>query len=505
MNSQRKIGAVLSYVNIVVKNLVNFLYTPILLHYVGQSQYGVFQMTNSVISSLTILSMGLSSAYVKFYIQYKVKKDEESIRKLNGLYLILFLIIAIIALFVGMILANNTNSIFRKGMSVSEIETTKKLMYILALNLALTFPSSVFDSNIIVNEQFKFQQVRQLAQSILIPIFAIPFVMLGYGVLIIGIVQTVVTFLFLLLNINYSYNKLKMRFKFRDLSVSMVRPLLIFSSYILLNQMVDIVNNNGPSFILGVISGAKQVAIFAIASQIKNMFFMLSTSLSSVFVPQINQIVNNEQEKNSLIHLMVKVGRIQMSILFFVLGGFIVLGRYFIRIWAGDENLEAYSLIIFMVLPSIIPLSQNIGIEIQRAMDMHKFRSISYTIFASLNLIVTYFGAKSFGLKGATIGYVMSILMANGMLMNWYYHVKLNLNMKFYWKNTLNTTIPFLFVTGVLMLVTYYVPIYSFIDFLLYGILYSFLYLIIFYHFSANNYEKLQILKIINRRVKLYE
>lgn len=41
MTSQRKAGAILGYLNIIVKNLVNLIYTPMLLSFVGQADYGV--------------------------------------------------------------------------------------------------------------------------------------------------------------------------------------------------------------------------------------------------------------------------------------------------------------------------------------------------------------------------------------------------------------------------------------------------------------------------------
>ena len=41
MVSQRKAGAILGYANIIVKNLVNLVYTPMLLAFVGQADYGV--------------------------------------------------------------------------------------------------------------------------------------------------------------------------------------------------------------------------------------------------------------------------------------------------------------------------------------------------------------------------------------------------------------------------------------------------------------------------------
>src|SRR5699024_3595243 len=120
--------------------------------------------------SLSLLSMGFSSAYVKFYMTYKVNKDIENIKKLNGLYLILFSAISVIALTIGLILVVNTTQIFGRNLDKSELILTKQLMLILVINVFLTFPSSVFDANIMVHQRFIFQQTRQILQTILVPI-----------------------------------------------------------------------------------------------------------------------------------------------------------------------------------------------------------------------------------------------------------------------------------------------------------------------------------------------
>src|SRR5699024_8238128 len=139
--------------------------------------------------SLSLLSMGFSSAYVKFYITYKVKEDYGQLRKLNALYLILFGCISVIALIIGAVLVLNTGAIFGRSLNSAEIQLTKYLMAIMVLDVAITFISSVFDSNITVNEQFVFQQSRQLMQTFLVPMICIPLVFMGVGVLSIEITQ----------------------------------------------------------------------------------------------------------------------------------------------------------------------------------------------------------------------------------------------------------------------------------------------------------------------------
>lgn len=500
MSNQRKIGAILSYFNIIAKNLVTFLYTPFLLRFVGQANYGLFQMTNSVMMGLSLLSMGFSSAYIKFYITYKVNDDDKNMRKLNALYLLLFLFISIVSLIVGSILVLNTNRLFGRSLTEHQLVLTRDLMIIMVIDVAITFVSSVFDSNITVNEQFIFQQSRQLMQTFLVPMICVPLVLMGVGVLSIVITQLSVTLVFLFLNVRYCLKKLNMKFDFHDLPIKLLRDLGIFSFFIFLNQIVDLVNNNAPNFILGMYRGAKMVATFAVAIQVKNMFFMLSTSLSSLFVPRINQLVNNGEGTDVLTEIMIKVGRIQMTILFFVLGGFIVVGKYFIKVWAGTENMMAYYLVIIMVLPSIIPLCQNVGIEIQRAMNKHIFRSIVYVIFAIVNVVITVFGSIHFGLIGASMGFVITVLSANGLLMNWYYYKKMGLNIKKYWKHTLKITIPFIIATVFLLGLQEFFSVNNLIGFIIFGLLYSFIYSAIYLLFIMNNYEKSILVNLVKRR-----
>lgn len=42
--NERKIGILLSYLNIALHAIVGFLYVPILLHFIGKEEYGLYQL-----------------------------------------------------------------------------------------------------------------------------------------------------------------------------------------------------------------------------------------------------------------------------------------------------------------------------------------------------------------------------------------------------------------------------------------------------------------------------
>ena len=121
MASQRKAGALLGYVNVVAKNLVNIIYVPLLLHFIGQADYGVFQMTNSVVFALTLLSAGFYGAYVRFYMREKTIDNEAGIRRLNGMFLLVYAIVSLLSLIVGMLLTINVQLFFSGGLTSSEL------------------------------------------------------------------------------------------------------------------------------------------------------------------------------------------------------------------------------------------------------------------------------------------------------------------------------------------------------------------------------------------------
>ena len=110
--------------------------------------------------------------------------------------------------------------------------------------------------------------------------------------------------------------------------------------------------------------------------------------------------------------------------------GFIVFGKYFIvHIYAGTGYEDAYPAALYLVIPALVPLIQNIGIEMQRALNKHQFRSIIYLIMAVSNVGVSIPLASKWGAVGSAMGTALSLMVGNGLIMNIFYHKVLKINM----------------------------------------------------------------------------
>ncbi|WP_425133803.1 oligosaccharide flippase family protein, partial [Enterococcus faecium] len=146
-------------------------------------------------------------------------------------------------------------------------------MFFLLCNLTISFMSSIFESYIIANEQFKFQQSILILQSLLLPIITLSLLFLFHiGVLGIVVVQTLVSFCTLIISIHFCLKKLRMKFHFRKIETPLLIEISRFSFFIFLTQIVNQVNNNAPIFILGILADPTKITLFSIANQLKMLF-----------------------------------------------------------------------------------------------------------------------------------------------------------------------------------------------------------------------------------------
>lgn len=138
--------------------------------------------------------------------------------------------------------------------------------------------------------------------------------------------------------------------------------------------------------------------------------------------------------------------------------------------------MDAYWLISTMALPLVILLCQNTGIEIQRAKNKHKARSVVYLCMAGINVAFTWVMSPVLGYWAPAIAYILSILLGNGIFMNWYYQKKIGLDMGFYWRRNL----PVLLVSACVLVVclagSYLAPVTGWVMFLCWGVVYTVLF-----------------------------
>lgn len=235
------------------------------------------------------------------------------------------------------------------------------------------------------------------------------------------------------------------------------------------------------------------------------MYLAFSTAISGVNLPKITRMISTNASDEEVSNEFIKIGRIQYYLMLLIITGFIFFGKEFIILWAGSEYELAYYIALILMIPVTIPLTQNTGISILQAKNMHKFRSVVYICIALVNIVLSIPLAKILGGIGSAIGTALALIIGNIITMNIYYYYKANINIPKYWKNILSISYKEV-VPIVFMIVFLNVFKISGITKLLIGIpLYCIIYSIYTYFIVFNDYEKLLIKEPISKVLKKVE
>lgn len=461
-----------------------------MLRLLGQSEYGLYNLVASVVAYLGILNFGFGSAYMRYYSKYKVIEDKENIAKLNGMFLIIFSVMGLITVIAGTILAFNPGFIFGDKLNSTELYKSKILVLILVANLAISFPDIVFTSHISANEKFIFQKLLQLLKIISQPFFVLPLLLMGYGSVGMVVAATFLNIIIEFLNVRYCFKNLRMKFNFHKFDLKLLREMTIFSSYVFINLLIDHINWNVDKFILGRFHGTVSVAVYGLAAQLNMYYMSISTTITSVFIPRVHKLVGTSNYNNALTELFIRIGRVQFILLSLISTGLIFFGRPFIVMWAGRDYSDSYQIVLILMIPFTIDLIQNISIEIQRAKNMHKFRSWIFLFIAIANLIISIPLAKKYGGVGAATGTAISLLIGNGLIMNWYYHTKMGLNVLFFWKEIFKF-LPSLVIPAILgTIINLHTDLYNIYSFIIYSLIYGSVFCLSMWLWGMNKYEK---------------
>ncbi len=497
--NQKRAGIVLGYSSEAVKILTKIFYTPFMLRLLGSSEYGLYDLVNSVVAYLGLLSLGFGSAYLRFYSRAKVKRDDQEIAKLNGMFLLIFSVIAIICFLCGGIMVSNAEIIFKTGLTTEEVEKSKILMLIMVINMALTFPNTVFNNSIIANERFAFQKGLVLAQALLNPFLSLPLLIMGYGSIGLVVVTTLLTLGVLLLNIFYCFKKIHIRFSFSGLQWCLFTEMFLFTFFLFLNQIIDQINWSVDRYLLGRIINTTAVTIYGIGALLNTMYIEMSKSVSNVYVTQVNRIVAENKDNEKLTQVFIKVGRMQFVVLALVLTGIIFFGISFLKIWVGDGFESSYYVALLLMIPETIPLIQNIGIEIQFAKNMHQTRSLVYLLMAIANIVISIPLIQRFGVVGAAIGTTISLVAGNGLFMNWYYQKRICIDVIRFWKSILSMckgiVIPILVGCFIMLKIN----TNGLLRFAAFVLLYTVIYMASMWLLGLNSQEKQQLLAIVDK------
>lgn len=444
---QRKLGILLSYFNISLQVIIGLLYVPILLHFIGKSEYGLYQLMGSLIAYFSIMDFGLSAAVIRFYSKYKALKDHIGMENILAISVRGYGAVTILALAIGFICYSFLDVIFAGSMTLSEVNEAKQIFLLLLLNIVIILSTMVFRSVINAHERFFFLKGMETIELVMQPLLVVLVLQHNPNAFSVAAVQTLLNFLLSGARVYYCFHDLHVKIHFHYWNHELFSEFKKLALSVFAVSLIDQVFWKTNQIILGIISGTTAVAIYSIASLIYMNYMALSTAISGVYLPHVTAMVAKKEPVGKLSELFIQIGRWQYYLLALVATGFIIFGKQFISLWAGPGFEDSYIITLLIIIPFTVDLIQNIGLAILQAMNRYDFRARIYLLTGILNLILAIPLGIRYGGIGCAVATGISMIVGDGFIMNWYYLKEIHLAINSFWKQIGKITIV---VTGCL-------------------------------------------------------
>lgn len=492
---QMSLGVVLSYVSIAAKLASGLIYAPIMLHSLGQSQYGVYSLCTSFIGYLTILNAGVNAAYIRFYVQKKTQ--QKNVDQLNGLFCRIFIIISVVAFVGGLLIAQFSPIIFGDKITVDEYELVRRCFVLLSFVTGIEIFTCVFKSFITANEQFIYAKSMDIFSAILYPLIATPLLLNGADCTGIVSVHLGVSVLILVVDWFFCRKKLNIRFIFDKAETGLMKDIGQFIGFIVLQSIMDQFNWQIDKFILARTQGTSEISIYSVGSTFNGYFMTIGAAVSSVFIAEINRVVavDNEERLNDLFRRTCKLFTYLIG---YVIIAFFIFGRPFILRWAGTDYGDSFNVAWMLMAPVTFSLITGLGQDISRAKNKHQIQIAISVGVCIINALVSIPLAIHWGAVGSAFGTFMSEIIICVIIQPIYYSKVLRLNMKNIFYDFVRyfpgVIVPVCF--GLLLLRLEMIQI-SYSSVVLFGIVYTAIYAVSIWAGSMNKDDRQYILKLL--------
>lgn len=495
--NERKTGVIIGYINIILSTIINFLYLPLLLYYIGKNEYGLYQLIGSFIAYFSIMDFGLTAAVVRFYTKYKSLNDKISMENVLAISTRCYILITLILFIVGYICYLFLDDIFYNSMTSLEISSAKNIFILLLLNIVVTISTMIFRAIINAHEKFLFLKGIETFQLVLQPILVLVILQEHPCAFSVALVQTLLNVFLSIARCVYCFKKLKIRIIYHYWDKKLFKEFKKLALSVFAVTLIDQVFFKTNQIILGIINGTSAVAIYSIASLIYMNYMAISLAISGVYLPYVTEMIAKRESMKIISNLFINIGRWQYFLLAAITSGFFIFGKFFINLWAGEGFEEAYWITLLIIIPFTIDLIQNIGLSILQAQNKYDFRAKVYFCMGIFNLCLAIPLARMYGGIGCAFATGLSMFIGNGLIMNWYYLKITKLDIVLFWKNIGKVTIGVIIITIIGYIFNSIVENKNIVVFIVKLLVYTLMYIAIMYKFFMNSKEKSKIKTLI--------
>jgi O-antigen/teichoic acid export membrane protein len=402
MGSRIARGTLSSVAGTAVTFGVWFFLTPVILHGVGETSYGLWALIGSLAAYGALLDLGVGPAVTKYVAELHARDDREGVRTLVATAFWLYAALGLIAIAVAVIVAPLVPRVF--NIPPGQQTTAEWLTIVSGIGVGVELPTST--TYAVLRGLQEFTRINLVSSAGMLTLAAAIVAVLHAGGGLIGIVfanivLTLVVQIPMVLFIRRSLPEVSFRPRYVDRSK--IRMIFSFSSAVFAIDAAAKIGTKTDEMVIGAFLPVRRVAPYTFARRLASIPQLFAAQFETVILPAASAL-DHESEPERLRWLALTGTRLTL-VGFLPIGcGLTVLAGEFLSAWVGPVYADEGYLVTILVCAWLIAMSVWPASSILQAMAKHRPLAVYALTAAVVNLGLSIALVRPLGVKGVALG-----------------------------------------------------------------------------------------------------
>ena len=400
MESNHRIifNSVVLYMKIVICMAISLFTVPLVLHALGDKDYGLFNLIAGVIAMLAFINSAMTVSTQRYLSVTIGERDKTKLLQVYNLSILLHILIGIvIVLLIEISIPLLMNYALNIGDDQKEVAYL--LFQFLSVSIFFTVITVPFDAVLNSYENMLFFSITGIIEAVLRLILALSLTMFTAGRLeIYGLFTAVISLVILLIKYFYCH------YKYKDLYIhfpslrnkKLFVEIASFAGWNTLSSFALIGRNQGVALILNSFFGTIINASYGIANQVNGVLNYFSATIQKSINPQLMES-EGLHEHQRLTNLTFALTKYSVFILCAISIPLIIELPYIFKIWIGKIPPYTIAFTRLVIVLSIITQASSGFMSAVQSSGKIKAYTITICISTLSGLVFAYYVLKRGG------------------------------------------------------------------------------------------------------------
>lgn len=506
MKSSRGVGISISYINTALNMICGLFLSSFLLRHLGDNEYGLYQTVAAFATYLVLLEFGTGNVMSRNISVCKATGRKEDLDRNISTICFITVALSVLIIIISIVFYFSIGTLYKSTMAEAQIVYAKRIFVLVTAYLIFSFYTQTLNGVLLGYEQYTFSQALNCIRIVLRTALLIGLILFEPYAIVIAFTDMMLSLLILVLTWYYCKKHYKLRLNLKKFDKAILIEALPFCIALMIQSLVNQANNNVDKFVIGIMVSMESVAIYSVAQYIYSIFSSVTTIPITMYLPQVAKDISAGKKGKEFTDTLVEPCRLSVLVGGAIIFGFFAVGNQFINIVYGANYSDAWIYALIIMIPMFINMTNGILVNVLDVLNKRIVRSLILLGTTVLNIILTVIFIKTIGIIGAVIATAIATLLGQVIFMNIYYDRKLGIKVMRLFAKSYKGIIPIFMAVSLLSYIVASFIKNDILSFVIGGVLFVVISLILLLLFGLNESEKKKLKSIFikYRRKNLY-